>query len=369
MASCVEAIAIARRVGARAEEGHARNTLGFVQTYLGNPGEGVANLRESLLIAEEVGDVDDLCRAYLNLSDCLAGPLNRLEEGLQLALEGAALSQRRGTASDYGVSIQSNAAMALIRLGRLLRGPRGPAQRRVAEPERDRRRRSPADPGAPRGLLGSVRRGRGPHRDGAPDDRRAGPAVPTRRSARWRREDRSLAGPARRRPDDGRRRARAGRQSMAGRAARVARAVGARRRGGRPAARWHGRGTGRRRCDGQGRRVGTGSSLPCRAAACHGRDARLCDAVRGRGGRAPHRPEQRSGGATSPLRGPPSASHISRCTRSCGKRRRCWLAAIPATGRPSFGARTRPRAVSAPTISGASSRCSRSVPGSSWRRP
>ena len=119
MASCVEAIAIARRVGARAEEGHARNTLGFVQTYLGNPGEGVANLRESLLIAEEVGDVDDLCRAYLNLSDCLAGPLNRLEEGLQLALEGAALSQRRGTASDYGVSIQSNAAMALIRLGRL----------------------------------------------------------------------------------------------------------------------------------------------------------------------------------------------------------------------------------------------------------
>jgi DNA-binding CsgD family transcriptional regulator/tetratricopeptide (TPR) repeat protein len=119
MASCVEAIAIARRVGARAEEGHARNTLGFVQTYLGNPGEGVANLRESLRIAEEVGDVDDLCRAYLNLSDCLAAPLNRLEEGLQLALEGAALSQRRGTASDYGVSIQSNAAMALIRLGRL----------------------------------------------------------------------------------------------------------------------------------------------------------------------------------------------------------------------------------------------------------
>ena len=118
MASCVEAIAIARRVGARAEEGHARNTLGLVQTYLGNPGEGVANLRESLRIAEEVGDVDDLCRAYLNLSDCLAGPLNRLEEALQLALEGAALSQMRGTASDYGVSIQSNAAMTLIRLGR-----------------------------------------------------------------------------------------------------------------------------------------------------------------------------------------------------------------------------------------------------------
>ncbi len=119
MASCVEAIAIARRVGARAEEGHARNTLGLVQTYLGDPDEGVANLSESLRIAEEVGDVDDLCRAYLNLSDCLGGPLNRLEDGLQLALEGVALCQRHGTASDYGVSIQSNAALTLIRLGRL----------------------------------------------------------------------------------------------------------------------------------------------------------------------------------------------------------------------------------------------------------
>jgi DNA-binding CsgD family transcriptional regulator len=118
MASCVEAIAIARRVGARAEEGHARNTLGVVQALLGNPSDGVTNLRESLRIAQEVGDIDDLCRAYLNLSECLAGPANRLEEGLQLALEGAALSQRRGTASDYGVSIQCNAATALIRLGR-----------------------------------------------------------------------------------------------------------------------------------------------------------------------------------------------------------------------------------------------------------
>src|SRR5262249_50250677 len=112
------AIAVARRVGARAEKGHALNTLGFVQTYLGNPDEGVANLREALLIAEEVDDVDDLCRAYLNLSDCLANPLNRLDKGLQVTLDGAALSQRRGTAAEYGVSLQSNAAMALVRLGR-----------------------------------------------------------------------------------------------------------------------------------------------------------------------------------------------------------------------------------------------------------
>ncbi len=117
-ASCERAIAIARRVGARAEEGHALNTLGCDLAYLGDPDAAVKHLLEARKIAEEVGDLDDLCRAYLNLSDLLAGPLNRLEDALALALDGIALAQRMGLASDYGVSIQSNAATALLRLGR-----------------------------------------------------------------------------------------------------------------------------------------------------------------------------------------------------------------------------------------------------------
>jgi DNA-binding CsgD family transcriptional regulator len=117
-ACCIEAIAIARAVGARGEEGHALNTLGCNLAYLGQPEEAVGHLLEARRIAEEVGDLDDLCRAYLNLSDFLAGPLNRLEDAVELALQGTAVAERKGMASDYGVSLQCNAATALLRLGR-----------------------------------------------------------------------------------------------------------------------------------------------------------------------------------------------------------------------------------------------------------
>jgi DNA-binding CsgD family transcriptional regulator/tetratricopeptide (TPR) repeat protein len=116
--SCEEAIEIARAVGARAEEGHALNTLGFDLACLGDPVDGVGHLRRALEIARDVGDLDDLARAYLNLSELLAGPLNRLEEALQLALEGVELSRRVGLARDYGVSLQANAVAALYGLGR-----------------------------------------------------------------------------------------------------------------------------------------------------------------------------------------------------------------------------------------------------------
>ena len=43
-ACCEEAIAIARAVGARAEEGHALNTLGCDLGYLGDPAAAVAHL-------------------------------------------------------------------------------------------------------------------------------------------------------------------------------------------------------------------------------------------------------------------------------------------------------------------------------------
>ena len=117
-ACCELAIAIARQVGARAEEGHALNTLGCDLAYLGDPQTAVVHLRDALAIAEQVSDLDDVCRAYLNLSDLLVGPMNRLDEALALALEGIERTTRMGMAGDYGVSIQSNAATALLRLGR-----------------------------------------------------------------------------------------------------------------------------------------------------------------------------------------------------------------------------------------------------------
>ena len=69
-------------------------------------------------IAAEVGDLDDLARAYLNLSELLARPLNRLDEALELAREGIELSRRVGLAGDYGVSLQTTAADVLFWLGR-----------------------------------------------------------------------------------------------------------------------------------------------------------------------------------------------------------------------------------------------------------
>src|SRR5439155_15468762 len=43
---CEEAITVARLAGARAEEGHALNTLGCDLAYLGDPGTAVGHLRK-----------------------------------------------------------------------------------------------------------------------------------------------------------------------------------------------------------------------------------------------------------------------------------------------------------------------------------
>lgn len=115
---CAEAVAMAQRVGARAAEGHARNTLGVALACLGDPEAGIAELVAAREIAEVVGDLDDLARAYLNLSELLVGPLNRLEEGLVLALDAIDVVGRLGLAQDYGVSLATNAATALHALGR-----------------------------------------------------------------------------------------------------------------------------------------------------------------------------------------------------------------------------------------------------------
>jgi DNA-binding NarL/FixJ family response regulator/tetratricopeptide (TPR) repeat protein len=115
---CEEAIAIARSVGARREEGHALNTLGVDLACLGDPDGAVSHLKEARAIAEEVRDLDDLARAYLNLAEILAAPLDRLEEAVDLARDGVALCEEVGLDCDYGVSLRAIAAGALFELGR-----------------------------------------------------------------------------------------------------------------------------------------------------------------------------------------------------------------------------------------------------------
>jgi tetratricopeptide (TPR) repeat protein len=115
---CEEAIAIARSVGARREEGHALNTLGVDLACLGDPDAALAHLQEARAIAEEVGDLDDLARAYLNLAEVLSAPLDRLEEAIDVARDGIEQCVDVGLDSDYGVSLRAVAASALFELGR-----------------------------------------------------------------------------------------------------------------------------------------------------------------------------------------------------------------------------------------------------------
>jgi DNA-binding CsgD family transcriptional regulator/tetratricopeptide (TPR) repeat protein len=61
------ALTEARAVGARAEEGRALNSAGLALTMLGQFEDGIASLRESVRIADEVGHLEDLLRAYGNL--------------------------------------------------------------------------------------------------------------------------------------------------------------------------------------------------------------------------------------------------------------------------------------------------------------
>ncbi|HTC70309.1 MAG TPA: AAA family ATPase [Acidothermaceae bacterium] len=110
------AIATARAAGARMEEGHALNTLGCILSDRGDATQALTLLHESLAIAEELSNPDQLYRGYNNLAHVLS-QAGQLEAAAALVFEGDA-------ASDKFVGIRlgaagQNSAEALIHLGRL----------------------------------------------------------------------------------------------------------------------------------------------------------------------------------------------------------------------------------------------------------
>jgi DNA-binding CsgD family transcriptional regulator/tetratricopeptide (TPR) repeat protein len=112
---CHDAITVARAVGARAEEGHALNTLGCSRALLGHYDEGIGLVHEALVIAEELGLPDHLDRAYGNLSALLV-EAGRLEEAAALVYDSSAVGEQV-----WGVMLNGaagNGSDALIRLGR-----------------------------------------------------------------------------------------------------------------------------------------------------------------------------------------------------------------------------------------------------------
>jgi DNA-binding CsgD family transcriptional regulator len=106
---CEEAVRIAAHVGARAELGHALNTLGVDVALLGDVDVGIGNLHDSRRIAEEIGNVDDIARSYANLASVLAWA-GRYDEAIAEHEEAIEVSRRMGLGRTYGAWQMSDVA-------------------------------------------------------------------------------------------------------------------------------------------------------------------------------------------------------------------------------------------------------------------
>jgi DNA-binding CsgD family transcriptional regulator/tetratricopeptide (TPR) repeat protein len=114
---CQEAIAIARQLGALAEEGDARRALGVNLAFLGDLEAGVGQLGEARRIAEAVGKVDEVARALATLSGLLEA-FGELEAATAVAMEGAELAASQGLGRWHSPFLTATAARALFALGR-----------------------------------------------------------------------------------------------------------------------------------------------------------------------------------------------------------------------------------------------------------
>ena len=111
------AIEVARATGSRISEAHARNTMGVSTALSGRCADGIAILREAAALTHELKDVDDVGRAYANLSSVLT-ICGSNEESLEVALEGVAWARAVGAFGGYGQFIAGNAVTAAVELGR-----------------------------------------------------------------------------------------------------------------------------------------------------------------------------------------------------------------------------------------------------------
>jgi DNA-binding CsgD family transcriptional regulator/tetratricopeptide (TPR) repeat protein len=121
-AVCEEAIAAARSTGARAAEGHARDTLGVVLAHLGDTAAGLAHLEEARRIAEDLHehhgfDIDDMLRAHANLCD-LFDLTGELERAATIALDGVDVAREHGLERSFGCWLTADASAVLFKLGR-----------------------------------------------------------------------------------------------------------------------------------------------------------------------------------------------------------------------------------------------------------
>jgi DNA-binding CsgD family transcriptional regulator/tetratricopeptide (TPR) repeat protein len=112
-----EALAVARRVGTRAEEGKALSTLGTVLYLSGASEVAIEHLRAGLEISQELGRLGDEAIDRSNLSEALH-QAGRPREGLAVVLEGLGRARANGLERTYGETMTAIAVNWLFLLGR-----------------------------------------------------------------------------------------------------------------------------------------------------------------------------------------------------------------------------------------------------------
>lgn len=112
-----EALAVARQVGARAEEGRALSTLGTVLFLSGASQAAIGYLRDGLAISQELGNFGEEATDRSNLAEALhfAG---RLREATDVLLDGLERARDNGLERTYGETMRAIAVNWLFELGR-----------------------------------------------------------------------------------------------------------------------------------------------------------------------------------------------------------------------------------------------------------
>nr|BFE75469.1 hypothetical protein GCM10020092_087700 [Actinoplanes digitatis] len=112
-----EAIAAAAEIGDASTQVSATITFGQVCGGRMSPDEGLPSMTAAAALARENGDLPNLARALVNVSDALF-ELGRYEESAAAAAEGIPYADRVGVHRTTGVFLLANHAEALIALGR-----------------------------------------------------------------------------------------------------------------------------------------------------------------------------------------------------------------------------------------------------------
>jgi DNA-binding CsgD family transcriptional regulator/tetratricopeptide (TPR) repeat protein len=115
--ACERAIAVARQVGAPAEEASALTTFATAIRIFGQFDDAVAHLERARALAERVGAITEVGRSWINHSQVVLSA-GRCEQAAQVAREGLAVLRRLGLARAVGMIVLGNAAEALTLLGR-----------------------------------------------------------------------------------------------------------------------------------------------------------------------------------------------------------------------------------------------------------